>query len=197
MTRALLATEGLSDEVVGHCLLTHVCPGIQVVCKAYPERGFAIVRRSSPTLARSAHFGFYDLLVVQFDLDDSIQIAAATTADDIRYSQRWNDIAGRIHKELNTLDHAGRTRAVRVVLMSPCQSTEAWLVWGMYNGSGTLWEGKDRQELKIKLYGDPPRGTQEKAALYAKQLVSRMKSSDSWPITLRHFVSQLETAMGH
>jgi hypothetical protein len=65
----------------------------------------------------------------------------------------------------------------------------------MNDGDGKHWERKDRKELKERLYGQPPRGVKEKAAIYVTQLLSRMKTSPDWPLTLLHFADQLREAM--
>jgi hypothetical protein len=195
MCSALLATEGASDEIVCKQIMGYLYSAVSVTCKTFPSRGFDTIRRSAPTLARAAYYGFSDILVIQFDLDDSFVVTDGTTSDDIRNCSRWQDISSRIQAQLNSLYAPARKTGVRVVLMSPAQSTDAWLRWGLVGGSGWKVETKNRNEIKSLLYGDPPRGSAEKAVAYSSALLKRMQNSEDWPVTLRHFVFQLDAAV--
>jgi hypothetical protein len=192
MARILLATEGESEEVVAVHILGHLWPGALVDPKKYTTRGFPVVRRSVPLLAKAAYYGHYDLLVVHFDLDDTLEMTDDTTVSE---SVRWQDIYNRIHTTLNSLPFVGRAKAVRVALMAPCQSTDAWLTWAIAAGDGRKWEKKNRLKLKTDIFGTPPMGIIKKSETIAPFLIKRMIEEPIWPISLRAFEDQVKAAI--
>jgi len=194
MHRFLLATEGPSEDVVGDRLLSFLCPGASVDRKQFPARGISILMGDSPIYARAGHYGCYDAVVIQFDLDDTLSHRQDKHPF---YSQRWQDIHKVVHDTLYQLPPEIRQHPLRVVLMAPCQSTDAWLWWGMIGGDGKSVERKHRHDLKAKLYGSPPRRIVDKAKSYVEQLVTRMQSADrsSWPDSLIAFVLALDCAI--
>jgi hypothetical protein len=195
VTRILLATEGTSDEAVACGLIKNVCDGVVIDSFRFPARGFPIVKSFATTLARAAYFGFYDALVVDFDIDDGLDMTKVIDGKEIEYCTRWQDMARRIHDSLNSFQHIGRTTSVKVVFMSGCQSTDAWLMWAVNGGPGKQWECRDRHELKIRLYGNPPLRMSEKAPLYVERLIDYMPQNSNWPLSLRFFMDQLSSAL--
>src|SRR5437763_1577693 len=129
--RVQLAAEGPSDEIYGTGLITPFCPGATVVCKSFPAPGFSIVERLAPMLPRAGHFGFYELLVVHFDIDDTLGGALVL---DVVASPRWKKIDETIRGGLAGLPQSGRAATLQFALMAPCQSTDAWVTWGMNGG---------------------------------------------------------------
>ena len=188
--RVLLATEGRSDEVVAHRLIEQYLGNVTIQPKSLPSRGVDSIQRIAADCARAAYFGHFDLLVVHFDMDDSLPDGFHDAAQ----SSRWGQVRSRIATTLSRLPDAHRTVELQTVLMTPSQATEAWLSWGHENETGRLWEHRDRHHLKRKLFGNPPRGMVAKAELLTDELIAQMEANDDWPVTLRWFVEQL-TAM--
>lgn len=185
--RILLATEGPSDEVVAQHLLEHVLGQVTVERKRFPARGFPIVYRLIGEFVRAGHFGHFDLLVLHFDLDN-------TLPDDftnVSQSPRWNEIQSRIDETLTKLPTAHRNVELKIALMTPCKATEAWLAWGREDDKGRKWERKDHHTLKRQLFGEPPRRLVEKARVLVSELTNQMEANDDWPATLRWFVDEL------
>jgi hypothetical protein len=189
--RILLVTEGASDEPVAARLIRHALPDASVLAKRLPARGFAVVAREVEIWVRAAHFGHFDLLVIHFDLDDSI----SATFEDVSESKRWQEVRDAADKVLESLPQGGRVDALCVVLMSPCQSTEAWLAWGIENENGRAWEKSHRHILKTKLFGNPPRGLTRKAEDMAEKLIGQMAVNERWPQSLRNFMDHLRRGM--
>lgn len=94
---------------------------------------------------------------------------------------------------LKSLPRTGRGHNLLVTLMSPCQSTEAWLAWGIEDEDGTSWEKVNRHALKIKLFGNPPRGLTRKAQDLAEKLIGQMVANEKWPRSLRNFMDHLRS----
>lgn len=186
--RILLVTEGASDEPVAEHLVRRVFRQAEIERKRLSVRGFEVVARQLEIWLRAAHFGHYDLLIVHFDLDDSIPGDFQSVTE----SGRWRDISTSAEQILSTLPDIGRDTGLRLALMTPCQSTEAWLAWGVENEDGAQWEKANRHDLKRKLFGNPPRGLVRKAEILADQLVDQMDSSQAWPRSLRDFYAHLD-----
>jgi hypothetical protein len=53
-------------------LLRSVFADAEVHPKRFPSRGIDVVKRLLHVVIRAAHFGFYDLLLIHFDLDDTL-----------------------------------------------------------------------------------------------------------------------------
>ena len=71
--RILLATEGGSDEVVAARLIErYLGKHVTVQRKRMPGRGVEVIRSVASDCTRAAYFGHYDLLVVHFDMDDTL-----------------------------------------------------------------------------------------------------------------------------
>jgi hypothetical protein len=189
--RILLATEGESDEVVAQGLIRALCPDAQIEPKRFPARGFPTVRRLLPDTVRAAHFGFYEILVVHFDLDDTLPAGAPN----LTASLRWQAIRSLVDSTTTTLRDCKRPAPLRTVLMTPLQSTEAWLCWGQEGGTGTDWESKDRHALKTRLYGQPPLGLIEKAQTYTESLLGQTQTNPSHPLSLSDFLKVLQEAV--
>jgi hypothetical protein len=186
--RVLLATEGDSDEVVADRLVRHLCLGAQFDPKRFPARGFPVVRRLMPDVVRAAYYGFYDLLVVHFDLDTTLPAGFQCVVE----SPRWQEIRSLIDATLASLPDIRRPGPLVAVLMAPCQSTDAWLTWGRDNAKGRDWEARSRHELKHRLYGLPPRKIVEKSRKLVEELLAQMQASDQWPQSLRDFVGAFQ-----
>ena len=187
--RVLLATEGRSDEVVAQRLIKRYLGNVSIQPKSLPARGLDAIQRIAADCARAAYFGHFDLLVVHFDMDDSLPSGFM----DPYQSSRWSQIRSRIASTLTSLPEAHRTAELRTVLMTPSQATEAWLSWGREDQAGSVWESEDRHDLKRKLFGNPPRGMVAKAETLATELIAQMKANNDWPVTLRWFVDELST----
>ena len=185
--RILLATEGGSDDVVAQRLIERFLGNVTIQQKRLPARSVNVIQRLAGDFVRAAYFGHYDMLVVHFDLDDTLP-DRFTSADQ---SDRWHGITSRIKTTLTILPEAHRGNELKIVLMTPTQATEAWLSWGRENESGPKWERKDRHDLKQKLFGNPPRNIIEKAKLLTSDLIAQMQANDDWPVTLRWFVDKL------
>jgi hypothetical protein len=166
--------------------MRHSNADVQIDCKAFPSRGWQIVQKLAPVVARAAYFGHYDILVVHFDCDDG-----PIEGD----GSRRSEISRAIDSVLSALPEAHRQRPVESVLCSPCEATDAWLMWGQQGGNGMSWERMPRKTLKEELYGNPPRRMRERAAGYAPALISRMTSSDQWPQTLKMLSDDWMTAV--
>lgn len=188
--RILLAAEGPSDEMVARCLIEHYLDQVEIVPKKLPGRGLPALRRFASDCVRAGHYGRYELLVVHFDMDDTLP-DGATHPDQ---SSRWRDIMSRIDATLNNLLRGRLRIKLRVVLMTPKQATEAWLSWARDNESGRKRERMDRWALKRELFGDPPRSVVKKAQTLAGGLIGQMRENDDWPVTLRWFVDDLTDA---
>ncbi len=188
--RILLAAEGESDEVVAQALIRMLLPEAQIEAKRFPARGFLTVRRLLPDTVRAAHFGFFDVLVVHFDLDNTLPPGA----QDLTASPRRQDIRSLVDSTITTLRNCNRPAPLRTVLMTPSQSTEAWLCWGQEGGVGTDWEVKDRHNLKNRLFGHPPLGAVEKARAYTQSLLVQIENNPSRPVSLNDFLTALREA---
>ena len=94
-----LAAEGSSDEIVAEHIIRHVDVNARLTKKTFPARGFQVVRRSIPTVVRAAYFGYYDILIVHFDLNATIP----PNYTSVQNSERWQQINNRIHETHNTL----------------------------------------------------------------------------------------------
>ena len=79
--------------------------------------------------------------------------------------------------------------------MTPCQSTEAWLAWGLENDDGPAWEQRSRHELKPRLFGLPPRGLVKKSESFVEDLKRQMNGKEQWPLSLRHSVDSLRSSL--
>lgn len=187
--RILLVTEGESDEPVAVRLIRHVFADASVLAKSLPARGIAVVARQVEIWVRAAYFGHFDLLVIHFDLDDSI----SANFHDVSESKRWQEIRAAVDKVLESLPRSVRVNDLCVALMSPCQSTEAWLAWGIEDKDGRGWEKAQRHTLKTKLFGDPPRGLIRKAEVMAEKLIGQMAVNEKWPQSLRNFMDHLRS----
>lgn len=184
--RILLASEGESDEVVAHGLIKKANPDAEIVAKRFPARGIAVVQKLLPDTVRAAHFGFFDLLIVHFDLDDTLPAHSLS----VRASSRWEAIDKAIPATLTTLkgwQQVSRTGPLRHLLMAPSQAMDNWLAWGQEGGNGRDWERKSRHDLKSKLYGKPPIGMIEKAMQYTPSFLQQMDNNTDWPLSLREF----------
>ena len=185
--RVLLATEGRSDEVVAHRLIERYLGNVVVQPKRMPGRSVDVIRRVAADCTRAAYFGHFDLLVVRFDMDDTLPGDFTHAAQ----SSRWNEVRSRMTTTLVGLSEAYRTSALKMALMTPSQATDAWLSWGREDESGRNWEHRNRHDLKQKLFGNPPRGMVAKAEALATELIAQMEANDDWPMTLRWFVDEL------
>ena len=185
--RVLLATEGRSDEVVAHRLIERYLGNVVVQAKRMPGRSVDVIRRVAADCTRAAYFGHFDLLVVHFDMDDTLPGDFTHAAQ----SSRWNEVRSRMTTTLVGLPEAYRTSALKMALMTPSQATDAWLSWGREDESGRNWEHRNRHDLKQKLFGNPPRGKVAKAEALATELIAQMEANDDWPMTLRWFVDEL------
>ena len=161
--------------------------------KNLPTRGVDAIQRIAADCARAAYFGHFDLLVVHFDMDDTLPRGFIDAAQ----SSRWIRVRSRIANTLSSLPEAHRTAELQTVLMTPSQATEAWLSWGRENDAGSRWESEDRHDLKRKLFGNPPRGTVAKAETLATELIAQMEANSDWPVTLRWFVDELTRMNGY
>ena len=133
---------------------------------------------------KRGYSGNYDILVIHFDMDDTLPDGFTFA----RQSTRWIDINLRIGNSLAGLTHPSRSTKLKIVLMTPRRAVEAWLSWGLNNESGRKWEDGDTRILKRQLFGNPPRRVPEKTELYARDLIAQMQKNDDWPVTLRWFV---------
>jgi hypothetical protein len=185
--RVLLATEGPSDEVIAERLIQHVLSDVKIDRKQFPARGFSVVQRLVKVFVRAGHFGHYDLLVVHFDLDDTLPVGF----QEVSQSPRWNQIHSQIRDTLALLATAHRSVPSRTSIMAPCRSTEAWLAWGREDESGRKWEEVDRHNLKRKLFGDPPRNIIDKSARLAVELIAQLDANSDWLRSLRTFMDDL------
>lgn len=185
--RILLAAEGRSDEEVARRLIRQYLGPNTIESKSLPARGLPVILRLVPDFVRAACSGHYDLLVVHFDMDDTLP-DGFIRADQ---SKRWCDVKTRIDTTLASLTGAQRRGELKIVLMTPRQATEAWLSWGRKNESGLKWEGKDARDLKRALFGNPPRRVVGKTKRLACELIAQMHENDDWPVTLRWFVDEL------
>lgn len=129
------------------------------------------------------------MLVVHFDMDDTLPDRFVLAEQ----SDRWIEISSRINTTLASLPEAHRSSQLKIVLMTPREATDAWLTWGLKDESGPKWEFKDRHQLKRDLYGDPPRGMKDRAAILADRLIVQMQQNEDWPVTLRWFFDELPT----
>lgn len=188
--RILLTAEGESDEVVASQLVRNVFPTAEIQSKRLPARGITIVSRLLTDIVRAAHFGHFELLVVHFDLDDTL----LDIHQHVSECERWRDIRKDVDDLLtNKLTNTrGRKVPLYVIFMTPAQSTDAWLRWAVMNGDGTRWEKKDRHTLKRELYGTPPRGLVKKSVAYVDRLVQQMVECHQWPRSLRDFQDALD-----
>jgi hypothetical protein len=121
--RILLATEGESDEIVAGALIRRFHPAAAIDPKRFPARGFPTVQRLLPDVIRAAHFGFYDLLAVHFDLDDTLPTGARSVAE----SPRWQEIHTIVVSTIPALKECNRPAPLRAVLISTALS--AILAW--------------------------------------------------------------------
>lgn len=181
--------EGPSDEVVARRLIEEYLNHAEIVPKNLTARGLPGILRQLSVCVRAGHFGNYDLLVVHFDMDDTLP-AGSTHPDQ---SNRWREIKSKVDSTLDDLRQHSRAR-LKIVLMTPTQATEAWLSWGRDNESGRKREGMDRRVLKRQLFGEPPRGVVKKAQTLASSLIGQMRGNDDWPVTLKWFVDDLTGA---
>lgn len=184
----MIAAEGDSDEIVAQAIVRFKYPQSHIVNKVLPARGFYVVLRSCDLIARAAHFGLFDLLVVHFDLDASLGSAPFNAKSSVRIQK----VADALEATIAILPNLpGRAADLKVALMAPLQSTDAWLAWGEIGGR-TNWERKDRAQLKSMLYKSPPRGVIEKSKTYAAKLVVRLRVDEPRaPLSLRSFLKQL------
>jgi hypothetical protein len=189
--RILLAAEGESDEIIASRLVLNVFPKAEIQPKRLPARGITVVRRLLTDIVRAAHFGHYEVLVLHFDLDDTLLDVHQHVAE----SDRWQAIRKEVDDLLNKLlvNNSGRKAPLHTIFMTPAQSTDAWLRWAVLNRDGKRWERKDRHTLKRDLYGNPPRGLIRKCVAYVDRLVQQMHLCDQWPRSLRDFQDMLES----
>lgn len=189
MVRILLAAEGESDEIVAKHLLRKYISEAEIVPKNFPARGFPIVRRALPTLISAAHCQHYDMLVIHFDIDDSMKPGSHSVKESTRWSTLWDEVS-RLKSEAKS-KIVGRQEELQVAFMAPNQSTEAWLQWGISGGNGASWEAMNRRELKKELFGDPPRGMRNKTELHIGRLLAQLDTNSQWPPSLRTFIEQI------
>lgn len=186
--RILLAAEGLSDEVVARRLIERYVDQVEIDPKKLSKRGLPAIQRLASDFVRAGYFGYYDLLVVHFDMDDTLADGSTHPSE----SDRWRAIKSTVD---STLDHLRRSPRpggrVKVVLMTPKQATEAWLSWARDNESGRKREGMDRRALKRELFGNPPRSVVTEVQTLAISLIDQMQENDDWPVTLKWFVDDL------
>jgi hypothetical protein len=185
--RVLLASEGESDEIVGETLIRFVRPNATIIKKRFPARGFHVVRRSIDTLVRAGHFQLFDTLVVHFDLDNSLDNPSGKCCD----SPRWQEIQAASNESQAGLRPVARERPLRIAFMSPCQSTDAWILWGRDGGDGTSYQYRDRHQTKSELFGTPARSMIQRTQGFMAALERQLKIENTWPKSLRDFISQL------
>lgn len=157
---------------------------VELTLITFPSRGLEVIERMVPDCIKRGYSESYDMLVIHFDMDDTLP-NGFVRADQ---SRRWRDIKTRIDKTLADLTGAQRRDELKVVLMTPRRAVEAWLSWGRKNESGRMWEGKHTRNLKRELFGNPPRRVVKKTERLALDLIAQMHENDDWPVTLRWFV---------
>lgn len=189
--RILLATEGETDEIAACKLIALVAPHSVIDPKRFPARGFKMVERLIPDTVRAGHFGYYDALVVHFDLDNTLP----ANAQNVQASPRWQSLHAKVQETLAQLPTAHRATALSIVFMNPRQSLEAWFAWGKENQDGIGWELKNRHDLKTMLFGQPPLDVLEKAEQYACALIEQMRSGTKWPLSLQEFYTTLQAIL--
>ena len=86
--RVLLFTEGPGDEEVAAQLIRWCLGPVTIESKSLPAHGLPAILRQVSDFVRAAHIGHYDLLVVHFDMDDTLPDGFTYA----RQSTRWIDI---------------------------------------------------------------------------------------------------------
>lgn len=185
--RILLATEGDSDEAVAEGILRSLRPDANIDPKRFPARGLSVVLRLLPDTVRAAHFGFYDLLIVHADLDDTLPAGAST----VQESPRWRELESLLTATLVSLPNCNRPKPLLWTLMTPDQSTDAWLCWGCEGGNGREWERKSRHDLKARLYGTPAIGMVQQARGFTQSLLAQLAGNPHRPLSLGEFIADL------
>ena len=176
--------------MVARRLIERYVDQAEIDLKKLSTRGLPAIRRLASDFVRAGYFGYYDLLVVHFDMDDTLADGSTQPSE----SDRWRAIKSTIDSTLDHLRHSRPGGRVKVVLMTPKQATEAWLSWARDNESGRKREGMDRWALKRELFGDPPRRVVDNTQTFAGSLIDQMQENDDWPVTLRWFVDDLTDA---
>jgi hypothetical protein len=191
--RVLLATEGPSDDVVIKSILTGIFGLVQIDTKSFTSRGISVVMKAVPNVVRAAHFGYYGILVIHFDLNGTHNISRD---QDVTIATRRIEVEKIIVETKKELRSIPRAYDTSILLATPCQSTDAWLCWGNEGGKGVEWEKIERHSCKTRLYGDPPRSTTEKALQYVPNLISRAtQESEAMPISLRTLLSEVQSGI--
>lgn len=193
MTRVLLATEGPVDEVVVRAVCAHAlgCAVEDIDPKKFPARGIAQVLRLLPDTVRAAHFGYYDLLIVHGDADDSPDHDGHAVFTE---SCRTCQMAQRVETTLAEIPPRPGTRSLAWVLAVPRESTDAWLLWGRDDGDPAVSEAVRRHEAKIRVFGKEKHGHTTKAEALVPHLLKRLAAGEKPPASLARF---LDALVGH
>lgn len=192
MPRVLLATEGAVDEVVitalGRARLG--CSTEEIVPKRFPARGIVQVLRLAPDVARAAHFGYYDVLILHADADD-VGDHAAHTVSAPQSGCHLCTLQSRVEVTLNGLAPREGVAPVSVRYAFPKQSTDAWLLWGRDGGDAVAMERFFRHHVKEQVFGRTKFGHDEKARQLVPSLLARLRRGEQGPPHLMAFVSSL------
>ncbi|MBI5496666.1 MAG: hypothetical protein HY904_16720 [Deltaproteobacteria bacterium] len=180
--RVLVAAEGPVDEVVLGMLRQRV--GAEVTYKTFQSRGIDQVLRLATDVVRAAHFGGFDLLVIHADADDSPPHQPAHVEARCRVCR----LEACVATAMPTLRDIGRASPLRTVVAVPCQSTDAWLLWGRDDGAPTAVEQRHRHDVKRALFGERKSGHEAAALGWVGQLRDRLDRGEMPPEALQRVV---------
>lgn len=192
MPRVLLATEGAVDEVViiALCRARLGCSTEDIVPKRFPARGIVQVLRLATDVARAAHFGYYDILILHADADDTADHAAHGAAAP-HSGCHLCALEERVEMTLRALEPRQGVAPLSVRYAFPKQSTDAWLLWGRDGGDAADMEQASRHLVKERLFGRTKFGHADQARTLVPPLLARLRRGEQGPPQLMAFVSAL------
>ena len=188
MATVMLATEGPVDEVV----LTELLVGLlgvahdDVTSKRFPARGIQSLTRLLPDVIAAAHWAGHHLLIVHADIDDSPSHEDAHVEPDCRRCQLEAIVAAKM---LDVKPRAGAP--LRIALVLPRPTTDAWLLWGRDDGDRVRIESTDRHLIKRKIF--PQRyATVDRARELAPTMLTRLESGELPPPSLAAALADIQ-----
>ncbi|HSN98799.1 MAG TPA: hypothetical protein VLS89_10960 [Candidatus Nanopelagicales bacterium] len=162
-----------------------------VEARKFPARGIAQVLRLLPDTVRRAHWGYFDVLVVHGDADDSPEHEQHSAHVDGCHTCL---MIQRIEATLATMSPRPNQEALLWALAVPRQSTDAWLLWARDDGDPAAVEGLGRHGVKAKVFGKESYGHVAKAEPLAARLIERLQAAEVPPPSLARFLRALEAA---
>ncbi len=159
----------------------------EITRKSFPARGITQVFRLLPDIVRAAHFGYYDILVLHADVDNTPNHVPGHENAECRGCM----LTATVQSATHALGPRTGMGPILTVLALPRQATDAWLLWGREDGDGAKLEAMDRHHVKHLVFGDTKYGHTAMAVELVKPLLARLDAAEVPPPSLYGFLARL------